>query len=150
MTWSSCASVNAIGAIGLACSSNAGIGGGGREPAERLCTAGGGGVPLFFARAPGPRPAGVRPLSPPPPRPAPAPAADGTRLHSLFVFLSPIRHQLRQLRFGQFRHLKQSDALVTEIAGLRHLLFVRPPFFGARSRARRSHDLIFMLEPALI
>src|SRR5262245_40085055 len=72
------------------------------------------------------------------------------RLIGLLVFLSPLRHQLRQFRFGQFRHLKQSDALVTEIAWLRHLFFVRPPFFGARSRARRSHDPIFMLEPALI
>src|SRR5262249_59043956 len=38
MTWSSCASVNAIGAIGLACS-NIGIGGGLRELADGLGTA---------------------------------------------------------------------------------------------------------------
>src|SRR5215831_516694 len=149
MTWSSCASVNAIGAIGLACS-NIGIGGGPRELADRLRTAAALGIPFLDERARDPGPAVLRPFRRLAPEPAMARTVAEIRLIALFVFLSPIRHQLRQLRFGQFRHLKQSDALVTEIAGLRHLLFVRPPFFGARSRARRSHDLIFMLEPALI
>src|SRR5215471_13462974 len=149
MTWSSCASVNAIGAIGLAFN-NAGIGGGLCELADRLGTAAALGIPFLDERGRDPGPAVFRPLRRLAPEPAIAGAVAEIRLIGFFVFLSPLRHQLRQLRFGQFRHLKQGDALVTEIAWLRHLFFVRPPFFGARSRARPSHDLIFMLDPALI
>src|SRR5215472_5245385 len=149
MTWSSCASVNAIGAIGLACSS-AGIGGGLRELADRLGTAAALGIPFLDERARDPGPAVVRPLRRLAPEPAMAGAVAEIRLIGPLVFLSPPRHQLRQLCFGQFRHLKQGNAFVAEIVWLRHLFFVLPPFFGARSRVRRSHDLIFMLEPALI
>src|SRR6516225_2010060 len=150
MTWSSCASVNAIGAIGLACSSNAGIGGGLRELADRLGTAAALGIPFLDERGRDPGPAVLRPLRRLAPEPAIAGAVAEIRLIGFFVFLSPLRHDLGQLHFGQFRHLKQGDALGTEIAWLRHLFFVRPPFFWARSCARPSHDLISMLEPALI
>src|SRR6516225_6893921 len=150
MTWSSCASVKAIGAIGLACSSNAGIGGGLRELANRLGTAAALGIPLLDERGRDPGPAVARPLRRLAPEPAMAGAVAEIRLIGLFVFLSPLRNEFGKLRFGQFGNLKQGDALVTEIAWLWHLFFVRPPFFGARSRTRRSHDLIFMLEPALI
>src|SRR6516162_3969196 len=150
MTWSSCASVKAIGAIGLACSSNAGIGGGLRELADRLSTAPALGIPLANERSRDPGPAVLRPLRRLAPEPAIAGAVAEIRLIGFFVVLSPLRHQLGKLRFGQFRHLKKGNALVTEIAWLRHLFFVRPPFFGTRPRARRSHDPIFMLDPALI
>src|SRR6516165_623501 len=143
MSWSSCASVNAIGAIGLACS-NAGIGGGLRELADRLGTAAAFGIPLANERGRDPGPAVLRPLR----RLAPEPAIAGAI--GPLVFFSPLRHELGKFRFGQFCHLKQGDALVTEIAWLPHLFVVRPPFLGASSRARRSHDLIFMLDPALI
>src|SRR5262249_55150807 len=149
MTWSSCASVNAIGAIGLACS-NARIGGGLRELADRLGTASALGIPFLDKGARDPGPAVLRPLRRLAPEPAMAGAVAEIRLIGFFVVLSPLRHEFGKLRFGQFRHLKQGDALVTEIAWLRHLFFVLPPFFGARSRARPSHDLIFMLDPALI
>src|SRR5262245_45443470 len=137
MTWSSCASVNAIGAIGLACS-NAGIGGGLRELADRLGTAPALGFPLANERLrdPGPtilRPPGRRAREPCCVSVAQLRVADTigkSRLARLLVTLSPLRYQLGQLRFGQFRHLKQSDALITEIAWLRHLFFVLPPFFG--------------------
>src|SRR5262249_32859648 len=137
MTWSSCASVRAIGAIGLA-SSNTRIGGGLRELTDRLGRAAALGIPFLDKRARDPGPAVLRPLRRLAPEPAMAGAVADIRLIGLLVFLSPLRHQLRQLRFGQFRHLKQSDALVTEITWLRHLFFIRPPLFGARSRARRS------------
>src|SRR6516162_3995447 len=150
MTWSSCASVSAIGAIGLACSSNAGIGGGLRELADRLGTAPALGIPLANERGRDPGPAVLRPLRRLAPEPAIAGAVAEIRLIGPLVFFSPLRHELGKLRFGQFCHLKQGDALVPEIAWLPHLFFVRPPFLGARSRARRSHDLILMLDPALI
>src|SRR5215831_3368264 len=137
MTWSSCASVNAIGAIGLACS-NIGIGGGLRELADRLGTAAALGIPFPDERRRDPSPAVARPLRRLAPEPAIAGAVAEIRLIGFLVFFSPLRHQLRQLRFSQFRHLEKGDALVTEIAWLRHLFFIRPPFFGARSRARRG------------
>src|SRR5262245_25028074 len=146
MTWSSCASVSAIGAIGLACSNIGRL----RELADRLGTAAALGIPFPDERGRDPSPAVARPLRRLAPKPAMAGAVAEIRLIGLFVFLSPLRHQLGELRFSQFRHLEEGDALVTEIAWLRHLFFVRPPFFGARSGARPSHDLIFMLEPALI
>src|SRR5215831_12918060 len=149
MTWSSCASVNAIGAIGLACS-NIGIGGGLRELADRLCTAAALGIPFPDERGRDPSPAVARPLRRLAPEPAMAGAVAEIRLIGLFVLLSPLRYEFGKLRFGQFRHLEKGDAPVTEIAWLRHLFFVLPPFFGATSRARRSHDLVFMLDPALI
>src|SRR6516165_3061321 len=149
MTWSRCASVNATGAIGLAFS-DAGIGRGLRELADHLSTAAALGIPLANERARDPGPAVLRPLRRLVPEPAMAGAVAEIRLIGLFVFLSPLQHEFGKLRFGQFRHLKQGDALTTEIARLRHSFFVRPPFFGARSRARRSHDPIFMLKPALI
>src|SRR5262249_47902745 len=144
MTWSSCASVNAIGAIGLACSSNAGIGGGLRELADRLGTAAARGIPFIDERGRDPGPTVERPLRRLAPEPAMAGAVAKIRLIGPFVFLSPLRYELGQLRFSQCHHLKQGDALFTEIVRLRHLFFVYPPFFGARSRARPSHDLIFM------
>src|SRR5262245_8504322 len=113
MTWSSCASVNAIGVMGLVCS-NAGIGGGLRELADRLGTPAALGIPFLDERARDPGPAVLRP----PGRRAREPCcvsvarlrvADTigkSRLARLLVALSPLRYQLRQLRFRQFRHLK--------------------------------------------
>src|SRR2546430_11100901 len=149
MTWSSCASVNAIGAIGLACS-NAGIGSGVRELADRLGTAAAAGIPFLDERArdPGPtilRPPGRRAREPccvSVARLRVADTAGKSRLARLLVTLSPLRYQLGQVRFGPFRHLKPGYAFLTETVRLRHSVFVRPPFFRARSRTCRSHDLI--------
>src|SRR5262245_24432328 len=107
MTWSSCASVNAIGAIGLACG-NAGIGRGLRELADRLGTAAPLGIPCLDERGRDPHPTILRL----PGRRAREPCcvsvallrvADTigeSRLARLLVALSPLRHQLSKLRFG--------------------------------------------------
>src|SRR6516162_1033054 len=116
MTWSSCASVNAIGAIGLACSSNAGIGGGLRELADRLGTAAALGIPFLDECGRDPGPAVARPLRRLAPEPAIAGAVAEIRLIGPLVFLSPLRYELGKLRFGQFCHLEKDNALVTEIA----------------------------------
>src|SRR5262249_60104323 len=115
MTWSSCASVNAIGAIGLAFN-NGGIGGGLRELADRLGTAAALGIPLLDECGRDPGPPVLRPLRRLAPEPAIASAVAEIRLIGPLVFLSPLRYELGKLRFGQFRHLKQRDALITEIA----------------------------------
>src|SRR5262249_12055496 len=110
MTWASCAAVRAIGAIGLACS-NIGIGGGLRELADRLGTAPALGIPLANERSRDPGPAVLRPLRRLAPEPAIAGAVAEIRLIGFFVVLAKLRHELGKLRFGQFRHLKQGDAL---------------------------------------
>src|SRR5262249_19638724 len=110
MTGSSCASVNAIGAIGLACS-NAAIGGGLGELADRLGTGAALGIPFLEECGRDPGPTVLRPLRRLAPEPAMAGAVAEIRLVGFFVILSPLRHQLSKLRFGQFRHLKQGDAL---------------------------------------
>src|SRR5215475_6225074 len=102
MTWSSCASVNAIGAIGLACSSNAGIDGGLRELADRLGTTAALGIPFLDECGRDPGPAVLRPLRHLAPEPAMAGAVAKIWLIGFFVFLSPLRHHLGKLRFGQF------------------------------------------------
>src|SRR5262245_36500902 len=142
MTWSSCASVNAIGTIGLACS-NAGIGGGLRELADRLGTAAALGIPLANERGRDPGPAVLRPLRRLAPEPAMAGAVAEIRLIGFFVVLSPLRHELGKLRFGQFRHLEKGDALVTVIAWLRPLVFVCSTILGAWSCRGRWHDLCY-------
>src|SRR5262249_31141212 len=80
MTWSSCASVNAIGAIGLGCGSNARIGGGLRQLADRLRTAAALRTPFPDARGRGPIPPGARPPCLPCPPPSIAGAATQNRL----------------------------------------------------------------------
>src|SRR5215471_14415878 len=114
MTWSSCASVNAIGSIGLACS-NAGIGGELRELADRLGTAAALGLPFLDERRRDPGPAVFRPLRRLTREPCCVSVArlrvadtmGKSRLARLVVALSPLRYQLGQLRFRQLCHLKQ-------------------------------------------
>src|SRR5215472_8020488 len=95
--WSSCASVNAIGAIGIACSSNAGIGRGLRELANRLGAAAALGIPFLDERGRDPGPAVLRPLRRLAPEPAMAGAVAEIRLIGFFVVLSPLRHELGKL-----------------------------------------------------
>src|SRR5215831_14789912 len=104
--WSSCASVNAIGAIGIACSSNAGIGGRLRELADRLGAAAALGIPFLEERGRDPGPPVLRPLRRLASEPAIASAVAEIRLIGPLVFLSPLRYELGKLRFGQFRHLE--------------------------------------------
>src|SRR5262249_33146507 len=109
MTWSSCASVNAIGAIGLACS-NIGIGGGLRELADGLGTALMFRGPFLDQRGRNTRPLVVRPatffsLKPRRKRVALFCVANAlslpNRVVSVIEVLAPVLFQLDDLRWRQ-------------------------------------------------
>src|SRR5262245_38425413 len=124
--------------------------GGLRRLADRLGTAPALGIPFLDERGRDPGPAVLRPLRRLAPEPAMAGAVAEIRLIGFFVVLSPLRHELGKLHFGQFRHLEKGDALVTVIAWLRPLVFVCSTILGAWSCRGRWHDLCYMLDPALI